>query len=71
MKMNFYRISKVPETRELVINTGPLLALIAGIGDLGASGGRTSDYKFICHAKLVKRSIEDCSIEGKEPKAIE
>jgi hypothetical protein len=24
----------MPETEELVINTGPLLALIAGIGDL-------------------------------------
>ena len=24
----------MPETKELVINTGPLLALIAGIGDL-------------------------------------
>ena len=35
------------------------------------SGGRTSDYKFICHSKLVKRSIEKCSIEGKEPKAFE
>jgi len=24
----------MPETKELVINTGPLLALIAGVGDL-------------------------------------
>ena len=24
----------MPETEELVINTGPLLALIAGVGDL-------------------------------------
>lgn len=28
----------MPETKELVINTGPLLALIAGIGDLSLLG---------------------------------
>ena len=38
---------------------------------LYVSGGRTSDYKVVCHSKLVTRRIEEYSIEGKEPKAFE
>jgi len=44
---------------------------IVSTGQVSVSGGRTSDYKFICHVKLVKRSIEEYSIKGKEPKAFE
>ena len=34
VQVNYARTSKMPDTDELVINTGPLLALTAALGDL-------------------------------------
>ena len=52
----------MPETEELVINTGPLLALIAGIGDLSLL---ESLYKRVLVSFEVCQEIED--IGGSDP----
>jgi predicted nucleic acid-binding protein len=51
----------MPETEELVINTGPLLALIAGIGDLSFLSGL---YKRILVSFEVSEEIEAGGASG-------
>ena len=51
----------MPETKELVINTGPLLALIAGIGDLSLLGHL---YKRVLVPFEVCQEIEAGGVSG-------
>ena len=55
----------MPETKDLVINTGPLLALIAGIGDL-------SLLKMLYERVLVPFEVcQEIEIGGSANRAIE